>query len=382
MASVVRVSRLDVVRRATTPWDAALAGALAVSAVVATLGVDAAHPALRAALGATTVLGVALRRKLPMAAAGIVACGVAVESVVTESPDEIPVLLALVIVAYSVAAHAPVRVALAGAGLLAMAVTVAIARDPSDSMSNVLPTVLLFVAVPAAIGMSVHRGQRNIAALTLETEALAREAEDAVELERRRIARELHDVVSHAVTLIAVQAEAGAAVIDTDPAEARRSLDAIGRVSREALAELHRLLGLLYGDDEGDITEGGLDRLPALVAGVRAAGLSVDVVQTGEPRVLPAAVDHCAFRILQEGLTNALRHAPSSQVQVRLGYDAAHVHLGVDSRGTRHSSAYGGTGRGLAGLRERVLGLGGTFDTDTTQPGAFSLAATLPVGAA
>lgn len=377
MASVERVRALKVAGRLTTPWDAAMAVALCVAAVVATLGSAAPQPGLRAFLAAGTVLGVAFRRRLPVTSAAVVAIGMAVESVVTESPDEVPVLLAVVIVAFSVAAHAPRRVAFVGAVLLGMAVTLAIALDPSDSLGNVLPTVVLFVAIPAGIGSAVHRGQRDIAALELQAEALEREADYAVEFERRRIARELHDVVSHAVTVIAVQAEAGAAVIDTDPESARRSLTSIGAVSREALAELHRLLGLLHDGDEAP-SDVGLERLPALVAGVRAAGLAVDVVEAGERRTLPTAADHCAFRVLQEGLTNALRHAPSSKVRVRLDYGEARLSVGVDSLGARHTSAYGGTGRGLAGLRERVLALGGTFDAENTDVGGFRLHATLP----
>jgi len=302
----------------------------------------------------------------------------ALESVLAESPDEVPVLLALVIVAYSVTAHAPRRIGLTGAGLLAMAVTLAIARDPSDSLDNVLPTILLFVAIPAAVGMSVNRGQRDIAALTLETEALTREADEAVDAERRRIARELHDVVAHAVTLIAVQAEAGSAVLDTDPEAARRSLDAVGNVSREALVELHRLLDLL-GDGEPTQPDSGLERLPALVAGARAAGLTVEVSELGARRVLPATTDHCAYRILQEGLTNALRHASGSRVRLSLDYDDRRLALTVDSLGTRHTSAYGGTGRGLVGIRERVLAMGGTLSAGSTESGGFRLHATLPL---
>lgn len=376
-----RVNALEIARRVTTPWDAALASGLGVAAVVATLGGAAPQPGLRAVLAAVTVLGVAVRRRLPVTAAAVVSIGLAVESVVAEPPDEVPVLLALVIVAYSVAAHTPRRVAFVGATLLAMAITLAIARDPSDSLSNVLPTIVLFVAIPAGIGMSVHRGRRDIAALEIEAQTLARQSDDALELERRRIARELHDVVSHAVTLIAVQAEAGAALIDSDPGAAGRSLESIGSVSREALAELHRLLGVLQEGEETP-ADAGLDQLPALVAGVRAAGLAVDLVEEGERRTLPATADHCAFRVVQEGLTNALRHAPTSRVLVALRYDGGRVDVQVDCVGRRHTSAYGGTGRGLAGLRERVLALGGSFDAVSTDVGGFRVTASLPAGAA
>lgn len=357
--------------------DVLLAAALVVAVVVETLGNTAApDPWVRAALAGVGVAAVGVRRVLPALAATALSGAITLESLTTEAPDETAVLLACVLVSWSVGVHAPRREALLGAALMSLGVSVAIATDPSDSVSNVAPTVLLFVLLPFGIGVMVRQRTQAVAALTLEAEALAREADHAVDAERRRIARELHDVVSHAVTLIAVRAEAGAAVLDTDPEEARRSLDAIGDVSREALAELHRLLGLLH--DEDAVPEQGLDRLPTLVAGVRAAGLDVEVRAEGDGPPLPPSADHCAYRVLQEGLTNALRHAPDSRVRVVVTRDATGVHLAVDSRGTRHTSAYGGTGRGLAGLRERVLAAGGTFAAEADGPHGYAIAAHLP----
>ena len=357
--------------------DALVATVLVVAVVVESLARDdVPHPWVRAALAAVGVAAVAVRRPLPTLAAAVLASAMTVESLTTEAPDETAVLFACVLVSWSVGVHAPRREALLGAALVSLGVAVAIATDPSDSVSNIVPSLLLFSLLPFGLGVLLRRRTQAVAALTLETEALAREADEAVERERRRIARELHDVVSHAVTLIAVRAEAGAAVLDTDPEAARRSLDAIGDVSREALAELHRLLGLL-GDEDGT-PEQGLDRLPALVAGVRAAGLDVEVHEEGAGPALPPAADHCAFRVLQEGLTNALRHAPDSRVRVVVARGATGVRLAVDSQGTRHTSAYGGTGRGLAGLRERVLALGGSFTAEADATGGHSVSAHLP----
>ena len=330
--------------RILPPVDVALAALLAAVAVAETLANDSApEPVLRAAIAGLTLLTLSVRRSMPAVAAALFAAGMATESLVAEAPDELAVLVGCLIVAYSVAVHAPLREALLGGALLSMAVAIAIALDPSDSVSNIPPSVLMFVGLPFGIGLLMRRRQQHIAALTLETEALAREADAAVDVERRRIARELHDVVSHAVTLISVQAEAGRSVIDADPAAAGRSLEAIGQVSREALAELGRLLAVLHEDDAAD--ESGLANLASLVEGVRAAGLQVDV-DAGDPGPLEPAVDRCAYRVVQEGLTNALRHTSSATVRVEVTREPEQLLVTVTSEGRGHTSSYGGSGRG------------------------------------
>jgi signal transduction histidine kinase len=364
------------ITRAFPPVDVAVAALLAVAAVVETLANDSApDPALRATLAGLTLLTLSVRRTMPAVAAALFAAGMATESLVTEAPDELAVLVGCLIVAYSVAAHAPLREALLGAGLLSMSVAIAIALDPSDTVSNIPPSVLMFVGIPFGVGLLMRRRQQHIAALTLETEALAREADAAVDVERRRIARELHDVVSHAVTLISVQAEAGQSVIDRDPDAARHSLEAIGRVSREALTELGRLLAVLREDETGD--EAGLANLASLVEGVRAAGLRVDLDADASGHLDPT-VDQCAYRVVQEGLTNALRHTSSATVRVRVARTQDELSVTVTSEGRAHTSSYGGSGRGLAGLRERVAALGGTFEATSPAEDRFTLRAVIP----
>ncbi|WP_345752322.1 sensor histidine kinase [Microbacterium rhizophilus] len=362
--------------RHTTWRDLGFAGVFAALAVAETLIVSTApHAGLRALMAALTCGGLALRRRHPLAAATVVATGLAAESMLLESPDEVGVLLATALASFSLAAYAPTRDLVAGGVLLAMALAVAIVLDPSDSAVNVLPTLMLFLAVPAVIGRSVGRRQRQIDGLEAERIRLEAEAREAVDRERQRIARELHDVVSHAVTLIAVQAEAGSTLLESDPAAARRSLESIGDVSREALGELHRLLALLGGEQD-DPPEAGLGRIDALLAGARAAGLRVDA-DLAVAGSLPAAVDRCAYRIVQEGLTNALRHSAGGAVDLRIDADARRLHVRLDSSGSRHTSAYGGTGRGLAGLGERVAMLGGTL-TAGPHANGFRLDAEIP----
>jgi len=363
-------------------WDLVLAAALVTLVVWETLTAQAARPELRALLAAVAVSGVALRRSHPIAAAVVFSLAMTTESLTTESPDEGGVLLAILVVSYSVAAHLPRREALLSAGLVSMALVVTIAVDPSDSVSNVPLSVLLFVLVPFGLGSAVRHRARDVAALTLQAEALQLEADHAVEAERRRIARELHDVVSHAVTLIAVQAEAGQSVIERDPEAARRSLAAIGQVSRDALAELTRLLGVLREDGPGAGPEPGLARLGSLVDGARAAGLDVQLHRRGADRDLDPDTDRCAFRVVQEGLTNALRHSSDARVRVELDASGAELVVRVHSVGTPHASSYGGAQRGLAGLRERVAALGGTCAAGPSTGGSFELCARLPLRAA
>ena len=358
--------------------DLALGAAVVALVVWETLGNhEAPHTWLRAALAAVTVSSVAIRRTHPTAAAVVFSLGMTAESVATESPDEGGILLAILLVAYAVGAHLPRREALLSAGLMSMALTVTIATDPSDDVSNIPLSIVLFVVLPFAIGYVVRSRARDVAALTLRTEELQGEADRAVDAERRRIARELHDVVSHAVTLVAVQAEAGQAVIDTDRMAAKRSLAAIGQVSREALDELARLLAVL--DEQAADSDTGLAGVPSLVAGVQATGLHVDL-EHGPVDALAPDVDRCAYRVVQEALTNALRHTAGGRVHVRVQQRADRLDVEVRSEGRAHTSSYGGTGRGLAGLRERVLALGGSLESGP-RDGGFVVRAELPVGA-
>ena len=363
--------------RITNPVDSALAAAFAIAAGLETALV-ADSGVLRTVLGVLTVVPLAARRTAPAVSAALIGIGLATESFATESPDEAGVLLAVVVSAFSVTAFARRADALLGLSLLGMAVAASIAVDPSDDASNILPTLVLFIAIPAGIGLSFHRRGRDLAALAIRAEAAEREAEAAVEAERRRVARELHDMVSHAVTLIAVQAEAGQATLETDPSRARRSLEAIGRASRDAVDELHSLLAVLR-EPGGPTPAAGLADLPALVGGVRAAGLRVEVRHTGDGPDPGPEADHCAYRVIQEGLTNALRHSRSPRVTVSVTRAATELEVVVGSVGVGHQSSYGGSGSGLDGLRDRVGSVGGTLETSVVGD-TFTLRARLPVG--
>lgn len=367
------------VSKGTSARDFALVLFLITAAAAEIVSGSTALPAARTAYAVATIAGLLVRRTFPLVAIGVVSIGLAAQSLLLESPEEIGVLLAVIVAAFSLAAYSSTKDTVTGTALISMAVAVAVATDPSDSTSNILPTLLLFVALPVGLGLTVHRRQRDIETLRMEAIARADEADEAVDAERRRIARELHDVVSHAVTLVAVQAEAGQSVIGHDATAAQRCLAAIADASRDALIELDRMLHVLRDADGAPVyTEAGLARIPALVEGARSAGLSVEVTSEGASASLPAGTEACAFRVVQEGLTNALRHAPGSMVRVRLTHSQDGLGIAVETTGRRRASSYGGSGRGLAGLRERVVSLGGSLETAAAQNGDFTLRVSLP----
>lgn len=361
------------------PPDLWLPLTLAVLAGVETAVGSDADVVLRTVLAVLTVLGLAVRRRQPALAAAWVAVGMSVESAVTESPDEVGILVAYIVAAFAVGGAADKKDTLLGSAMLGLAVTVSIALDPSDSLTNVVPTLVLFLVVPAGLGWLFDRRGRALTSLEQANDDLRKEAAAAVDAERRRLSHELHDVVSHAVTLIAVTAEAGATAVRTDPDAAERRFVAIAETSRDALAELRALLALL--DAPATAPAPGLTTLAALVGGARSAGASVELRMDGDLAGLPVDVDRTAYRIVQEGLTNALRHTREPRLVVEIVRGPVDLDLRVVSRGESHRSTYGGSRRGLAGLAERVGALGGRFEAGRDGDGAFVLTARMPVGA-
>jgi signal transduction histidine kinase len=247
-----------------------------------------------------------------------------------------------------------------------------------------------------------------------EARQAALDAQRRVEEERLRIARELHDVVAHTMATITVQAAAATQLLRDRPDEAAESLKAIRAASKDGLRELRAILDVLRtasdGDESPDPTQPtpGLSRLDDLVAGVRAAGLPVTVTVTGRQRELPAVTDLSAFRIIQEALTNTLRHAGPARAAVTVDYGASAIRVEVTDTGrglTDHAAeaaytAYvlgvpvpalaamatdqavppaGTVGHGLRGMRERAAAAGGTIEIGPRSPGGFRVAATLPL---
>ena len=241
-----------------------------------------------------------------------------------------------------------------------------------------------------AISSGVRRAytarlEERTAELEQAREELARRA---VTEERLRLARELHDVVAHAMSVIAVQSGVGAHVASTQPEEAAKALAAIEATSRAALTELRRLLGVLRQDSEpqGDLTPvPGLADLDSLLAEVAKAGLGVRLRVEGTPSQLPAGVDLSAYRIVQEALTNVVKHAGPARAQVRIRYRDQEVTVEVtdDGRGVRALAGDGraGVGHGLIGMRERVAAFDGDLEAGPRPGGGFRVAARLPLAA-
>jgi signal transduction histidine kinase len=207
----------------------------------------------------------------------------------------------------------------------------------------------------------------------------------AVVEERLRIAREVHDVVAHSLATISVQAGAAVHVLDEQPHQAANALEAIKATSKEALSELRVILGTLRTseDVESRAYAPGLGRLDALVANTTAAGVPTETRVVGRPHPLPAEVDFAAFRIIQESLTNVVRHAGRASAQVTVIYqrDRLVVEVEDDGCGAAHAGAHGseGSGHGIAGMRERAHALGGELEAVPSPDGGFRVHADLPV---
>ena len=201
--------------------------------------------------------------------------------------------------------------------------------------------------------------------------------------ERLRVARDLHDVIGHNISLINVQASMGLDLMDSQPEQARAALSAIKSASKEALEELRTMLTALRRDDDvaPRSPAPGLDRLPELIELTRAAGLTVQVEIAGKAPPLPAAVHLAAYRITQESLTNVARHAGRARVTVRVTYDDADVRVEIDDDGTAPAAGAAaiGTGSGITGMRERAAALGGDLSAGFRPGGGFSVSARLPV---
>ncbi|MDQ1072753.1 signal transduction histidine kinase [Streptomyces canus] len=206
----------------------------------------------------------------------------------------------------------------------------------------------------------------------------ARAAQRRADEERLRIARELHDVLAHSISVINVQAGVGLALLDTDPEQARTALTTIKAASKEALGEVRQVLDTLRTPGDAPRAPApGLDRLPELVSQAAGAGLTVEL--EGSAPGLPPGADLAAFRIVQEALTNVVRHSGSRHARVRLEHDGEALRLRIDDDGPATGNDAGGSGNGLAGMRERAAALGGTIEAGPRPDGGFRVLAVLPL---
>ncbi|MEU8182272.1 sensor histidine kinase [Micromonospora sp. NPDC049044] len=333
---------------------------------------------------AVAALALLARRRVPVSALALVT--VAVTTYLVRGYPYGPILLTFLVAVYTVAVRLPVRpAALASGGAFVVLLThVFWSLGPAEGWTGVLPAAA-WVAVPFAVGV-VLRVNREVAARSRAEEARGRaeEARRRADEERLRIAQEVHDVVGHGLAAISMQAEIALHLLPKRPEQAETALTAISRTSREALDELRVTLGAVRQGAEREPVP-GLARLPALRDRLAGAGLVVDVRVVGSPRELPAALDLAAYRVVQEALTNVLRHAGVANAEVTVHYRADELTVEVTDRGTGARDAGtdpadGDRGHGLAGMRERVAALGGWLTAGPHDGGGFRVYARLPVG--
>lgn len=369
--------------------DALLAGALLVLCLADVL---ASAPGVRAmdwlGYGLTVLccVPVAGRRRWPVAALAV--CAAAFAGYLALSYAFGWLMLPVMVLMYTVARRGGRRAVLAGALVLTLAGAAAWqlpggwpAGRPGVLVYGLyLATWLALFAGAALVGEVVRYRAESLRA---RAEATRLEVARGVAEERLRLARELHDVIGHSMASIAVQSAAALRVLGDGESPAREALVAIRATSRDAVTELRGTLGALRdGPDPAHPVEPatGMDRLPALLESVRAAGLPVELLTDGAPAPLPPDVDHAAYRIAQEALTNVLRHAgPAATATVRVGYRGDAVRLTVTDTGTGGTPGPGG--HGLVGMRERAGAVGGTLVAGPAEPPAvgFEVRAVLPV---
>jgi signal transduction histidine kinase len=328
------------------------------------------------------------RRRAPLATIVVLAAALAGPQLVTVLTFTlwghfVPMLVA----AYSVARYADRSRAAVGVAVAVAAVVVLMLRVPSIGTTANIPFAFVPLAVVVAVGRVLRRRHLSHVALSLQASRLSEDREawvrDAVAAERARIARELHDVVAHCVSVMVIQAGAAEDLLDRDPEAARQPLHAVQVTGQEAVAELGRMLGLLRGDaaHDGLAPQPGVAQLPELLAQVRSAGLTVGYQVAGDPRELPPGIDVALYRLTQEALTNTLKHARGRRSDVVLRYSDAAVELSVtdDGRGGADDVR---PGHGLIGMRERVALYGGTVSAGPREGGGFLVDAVIPLAPA
>jgi signal transduction histidine kinase len=388
---------------AAGPWalDGLLALAtagFAVSVLATGLPFDPGSPRAWATylLALAHTLAIAVRRRWPTA---VLAWGLATGAgFAALGLNLVALSLAILVYVYTVAARRPRPVSLAGlAATEALLGAVFLARPRAIGDRSTLVLDALIVAAAWWLGDGTRRRQEAVVTARQRAAELERAREElarrAVTEERLRIARELHDVVAHSMSIIAVQSGVGVHVLDSRPEEARKALVAVEATSRQALVEMRRLLGVLRQEAEpqGSLAPApGLAEVEALAAEVARAGVRVEVLIEGTPRELPAGLDLSAYRIVQEALTNVVRHAGPATARVTVRYDPGRVAVEVVDDGKGLESASGRrepdsdrqdrrSGHGIAGMRERAALYGGTLEVGPRPGGGFRVAASLPV---
>jgi signal transduction histidine kinase len=283
---------------------------------------------------------------------------------------------------YAVAANYSPSISGSAAGVLATGAFFLSLANPGPFDDDFID-YLLSVGTAWLLGYGVRLNRARTSLLDDQARQFTREqavkTREAVEQEKTRIARELHDIVAHHVVVMVAQAGAAKRVVDDDCDRARRALDSIETLGREALTEMRRLLGMLWADDGASRTpQPRLEELPALVAQIKRAGLPVRLTIHGSPRPLPAGVELNAYRIIQEALTNTLKHAGPTRAEVEIVYDEDFLQLRISDEG-RGTAKNVTPGHGVVSMGQRAMLLGGEIAVGPGPAGGFQVKAVLPL---
>lgn len=370
--------------------DAALAAAVAALAGLEVAVSDELGQRPVAAVAALLVtLPVAVRRRFPLGALATAAATFVAQALAGASLSQsIAAGLAVLILVFSVATQRSGRQAALGLGIAICAFWLTILaeteRGTVEHAIDDYPFVAFWAIAVCLAGYALRGRARRISGLEGETIRLGREREErarvAVAAERARIARDLHDIVAHSVSVIVVQAAAAEEVLGREPERARAPLRAIQETGDQALTEMRRLLGILRATDDARERgrQPGLAGLNALATEFREAGLPVEVAVEGDSKPLPAGVDLAAYRIVEEALTNALKHSARADTRVRVRHLDDAIDLEVTDDGPEPATVETG-GHGLIGMRERARLYGGTLDAGPRTGSGFAVRARLPL---
>jgi signal transduction histidine kinase len=340
---------------------------------------DGNHAHNRTVAAAVSLLAtgsVAVRRRWPLAVGLAVGWAYALQIGLVGDPQIIAASVGWFCALYALTVWTPPRRFAIGTALLLLG----FGADAAGPHGFAGGSAVFFGVVMLAVMLLVRRvlgdRERRVQLAERERDLAAREA---VVAERARIARELHDVVAHSVSVMVVQAQAGPRLPDEE--RVRDAFGSIETTGREALVELRRLLGVLRGGEEHAATapQPGLASIEALVEQVREAGLRVDLRVEGEPAALPPGIDLSAYRIVQEALTNALKHAGRAEAEVIVRYETAAVELEILDNGIGPHTRVNGSGHGLVGMRERVALYGGLLEAGSRNGHGFAVRARLPL---
>ena len=351
-------------------------------ALVLTVLAQVEIPASAGAAGHAALLltlAVGIRRRWPLGVAVLTAIAASVQGLADNPPSVFGEYVAITLVVYTVAAHESLAPAIAGGLLVVAGIVLHDLPSPDYGTASGIASDLTTPVAAWFVGRAVRitRGRTEIA--RKEGVELA---ERAVGEERRHIARELHDVVTHSLGVVVLQAQGAHRFLDDREPEVAGALETIEQSGRSSLVEMQRLLGLLRADDEAALLapQPRMTDLPQLAERLRRTGLDVDLDFEGEPREVEAAIDLSAYRIVQEALTNSLRHGAATKARVLISFRPDVLELEVTDDGRANGASSSSGGHGLIGMRERAEFFGGHLEHGRAADGGYRVFAHLPAG--